>query len=167
LGYSKSVAGLLTNLCCFNKSLPQGAPTSPALSNLIFKHADNRISGFAMKLGIRYTRYSDDITFSGNIKTGQIIKFVRKVLNEEGLSLNYSKIRLMQTHQRQEVTGITVNNKLQAPRFLRRKLRQQFYYINKFGLASHLDKTHNLSTNYIYRLLGISNFILFINPVLS
>ncbi len=75
LGYSNSVSGLLSNLCCLNKSLPQGSPTSPALSNLIFSKVDNRIIGFTRKEGIRYTRYSDDLTFSGEFKEGKIIKF--------------------------------------------------------------------------------------------
>jgi RNA-directed DNA polymerase len=164
LGYSTQVSGLITNLCCLDDSLPQGAPTSPALSNLIFLRADARIAGFAKKYGIRYTRYADDLSFSGEFNVGMVIKFVVSVLEDEGLEINSNKTRLMHRHQRQEVTGVIVNNKMQAPREIRRKLRQEVYYIEKYGLSSHLDKTENYRANYIKHLLGIANHITFINP---
>jgi RNA-directed DNA polymerase len=164
LGYSTQVSGLITNLCCLDDSLPQGAPTSPALSNLIFLRADARIAGFTRKYGIRYTRYADDLSFSGEFNVGMVIKFVESVLEDEGLKINSKKTRLMHRHQRQEVTGVIVNNKMQAPREIRRKLRQEVYYIEKYGLPSHLDKTKNYRANYIKHLLGIANYITFINP---
>jgi RNA-directed DNA polymerase len=81
-----------------------------------------------------------------------------------GLQINEKKIRVRKPSQRQEVTGVIVNEKIQAPREMRRKLRQSVYYIEKFGLASHLDKTENPRANHVYHLLGIANFILFLNP---
>jgi RNA-directed DNA polymerase len=164
LGYQKSVVYLLTHLCTLDGCLPQGAPTSPALSNLIVLRLDRRLSGFALKEKIRYTRYADDITFSGKFEPGRIIKFVRKVVADEGLELNEMKTRLMQKHQRQEVTGIVVNNKLQAPRSKRRELRKTIYFIEKYGIDSHIQHTQNLKANYIRHLLGVANFFLFVNP---
>jgi RNA-directed DNA polymerase len=164
LGYQKDVLYLLTHLCVLNKSLPQGAPTSPALSNLIVLRMDRRLSGFALKEKIRYTRYADDITFSGELNPGRIIKFVRRVIADEGLELNEAKTRLMQRHQRQEVTGIVVNEKLQAPRRDRRELRKVLYFIEKYGLDSHIRRTQSLKSNYVKHLLGVANFFLFINP---
>lgn len=163
LGYSKAVAAMLTNLCCLDGSLPQGAPTSPALSNLIIKNIDKRIAGFSKKYGFRFTRYSDDLTFSGSIVAGSIINFVRNVLSSEKLSINEKKIRLMEAHQKQEVTGIVTNQKLQVSKSLRKKFRQEMYYIQKFGLDSHLQKIRNTRSHYLKHMLGIANFISFVN----
>ncbi|MCH5138168.1 retron St85 family RNA-directed DNA polymerase [Clostridiaceae bacterium UIB06] len=164
IGYKAHVSVMLANLCCLNHSLPQGASTSPALSNLITIKLDNRIAGFAKKNKIRYTRYADDMTFSGEFDCGMVIKFVKRVLLEEGFSLNDVKTRVRYCYEKQEVTGIIVNEKLQAPISLRKKLRQDMYYIEKYGLNSHLSKTKNTKANYLKHLLGIANFILFINP---
>jgi len=164
LGYSVPVATMLSNLCCLSESLPQGAPTSPALSNLLMQQTDKRISGFIKKKKIRYTRYADDLTFSGDFEPGMIIKFVKSVMNDINLRLNEKKIRVRRPGQRQEVTGVVVNEKMQAPKELRRELRQAVYYIEKYGLASHLDKTENFKANHVYHWLGIANFILFLNP---
>jgi RNA-directed DNA polymerase len=164
LGYQSSVLYLLTHLCTLNRCLPQGAPTSPALSNLIVLRMDRRLSGFALKEKIRYTRYADDITFSGEFESGRIIKFVRKVVADEGLELNENKTRLMQRHKRQEVTGIVVNEKLQAPRHDRKELRKAIYFIEKYGLDSHIRHTQNFRSHYLKHLLGIANFFLFVNP---
>lgn len=164
LGYSIPVSLMLTNLCCINGSLPQGAPTSPALSNLLMRKIDNRIAGFSIKNSIRYTRYADDLTFSGDFSPGMIIKFVKNVLRENYLTINEKKIQIRRPHQRQEVTGVVVNQKIQAPRALRRKLRQSVYYIKKHGLPSHLSHTDNMRANHVHHLLGIANFILFLNP---
>lgn len=164
LGYSVPVATLLSNLCCLNGGLPQGAPTSPALSNILMINVDKRISGFIKKNEIRYTRYADDMTFSGDFDPGMVIKFVRSVLQDANLKVNEKKIRIRKPGQRQEVTGVIVNEKIQAPKEMRKKLRQSVYYIEKYGLTSHLDKTENTRANHIFHLLGIANFILFLNP---
>jgi RNA-directed DNA polymerase len=163
IGYAKPVSVMLTELCTLNGSLPQGAPTSPCLSNLLSFHLDKRLAGFAIRNNIRYTRYADDLTFSGDFEPGSVIRLVRKILNDDGLALNDDKTRLMQRHNRQEVTGIVVNDKMQAPRLTRRKLRQAIYYIEKFGIDSHMEFTKNEKANYDKHLYGIANFILFVN----
>jgi len=164
LGYNKPVSTMLANLCCLDESLPQGAPTSPALSNLVAINIDKRIAGFSKKHVFRYTRYSDDLAFSGKFSVSLVINFVRNVLSSEKFSINENKIRLMHTHQRQEVTGIVTNEKLQVPRELRKKFRQEIYYIQKFGLDSHIERTQNTRSHYIRHLLGMANFIHFVNP---
>ena len=164
LGYRKSVAILLTRLCTLNNALPQGAPTSPALSNLVSIRLDKRLAGYAVKNQLRYTRYADDLTFSGNLNANKIIYFVKEVLKEEKLKLNNHKIKLMPSYKRQEVTGIVVNEKMQVPRPLRRELKQAIYYINRYGLESHMQQKIIRKANYLQYLLGITNFILFVNP---
>ncbi|QWH98163.1 retron St85 family RNA-directed DNA polymerase [Bacillus mycoides] len=164
LGYTESLSMMLANLCCLNGSLPQGAISSPALSNLIFKSFDKRISVFCKSNNIRYTRYADDLTFSGDFQPGMLIKFVENILVPEGFQLNNKKTRVRLQHQRQEVTGIVVNQKLQAPRKMRRELRQKIHYIEKYGLDSHLERSQITRVNYIKHLLGIAHYIRHINP---
>jgi RNA-directed DNA polymerase len=164
LGYSTAVANMLTRLCTLKSSLPQGAPTSPALSNILMRRVDSRIAGFTRNKGIFYTRYADDMTFSGDFPPGMIIKFVQKVLHDENLEINQNKTRTRRPGQQQKVTGIIVNKKMQAPRSTRRELRQKMYYINKYGFDSHLRQTENSKANHIRHLLGVANFILSVNP---
>jgi RNA-directed DNA polymerase len=163
-GYCKPVTTMLTRLCTLDGSLPQGAPTSPALSNLISLRLDRRLAGYALKNGIRYTRYADDLTFSGNFNAGSVIRFVERILLDEGLKLNVNKTRLMLKHNRQEVTGIVVNDGMQALRYVRRKLRQDIYHIDKYGIDSHILFTGKTKANYVNHLRGIANFVLFVNP---
>lgn len=163
LGYSVFVSTFLTKICTLNNSLPQGSPTSPMLSNLITNNIDIQLSKFCVKNKIRYTRYADDLTFSGNFNEGFVIKIAEKILMLNGFLLNKEKIRARRKHQRQEVTGIVVNKKMQVSKEKRKKLRQEMYYINKFGLNDHLEKIKVESDYYLDRLLGICNFILFIN----
>lgn len=164
LGYQKHVAFYLTRLCTLNECLPQGSPTSPMLSNVISLRLDRRLSGYARKYRIRYTRYADDLSFSGDFNEHKLIRFVRLVLRDEGFELNDEKTRLMQPHQRQEVTGVVVNKHLQAPKTTRRQFRSDMYYIKKYGLESHMIKRKIVQANYLKHLLGIGNFILFVNP---
>ena len=164
LGYSKDVSVLLTNLCTLKGSLPQGAPTSPALFNLLFTNIDKRISIYTNNKRIRYTRYADDLTFSGDYEVGELISFVKNIFASKGFTLNTSKTRVRLPHQRQEVTGIIVNEKLQAPKELRRDLRKNIYFIKKFGLDSHLSIKDKEKKTYLKYLLGVANYIHSINP---
>ncbi len=164
LGYKKDVVVLLTNLCCANGCLPQGAPTSPMLSNIILKDFDNKIGKYTNEKKIRYTRYADDMTFSGDFSPGQIISYVKKLLNKLGLKLNDSKTRTRKKEQRQEVTGIVVNKKMQLPKSIRKKIRQEMYYIKKFGLESHMQYCKIDKMNYVLHLKGRIEYGLFINP---
>lgn len=167
LNYSDQISELLARLCCLRGSLPQGAPTSPALSNLLTRHLDARIVGFVRKHKINYTRYSDDLVFSfdnDEIKIGFVIKYIEKILNSENFNLNHKKTKLMKRNKQQLVTGVVVNKILQSPIKLRKKLRQDIYYISKYGLESHMKSQKLSKPNYIKYLLGIANSIHFINP---
>ncbi|MGG7145705.1 retron St85 family RNA-directed DNA polymerase [Clostridium butyricum] len=164
IGYSKSVSVMLANLCCLNNSLPQGAPTSAALSNIVMKDIDDLIVKYTNLHKIRYTRYADDLTFSGDFNFEELLRYVKKLFKKNGFKINSKKTRRFYRDQRQIVTGIVTNEKLQAPKEIRRNLRRDMYYIQKYGLNSHLEKVGNTKNNYLYHLLGIVNFILFVNP---
>lgn len=163
-GYSKKLCYFLTRICTLNGGLPQGAPTSPALSNLIFAPVDKKIAAYCSERKIRYTRYADDLTFSGRFSVGNLINQARTYLAEFNLNLNESKTRLMRRHERQEVTGVVVNEKLQATRSLRRSIRQACYYIEKFGMDAHLAAIKERRANYKYHLIGQATFVRFLNP---
>jgi RNA-directed DNA polymerase len=163
LGYSAEVSAMLTGLTTLKNSLPQGAPTSPTLSNIFMTRCDARIAGYCLARKIRYTRYSDDLTFSGEFHVGKLISFIRMVFSDSGLRLNKVKTKLMLKHQRQFTAGLVVNEKINVCREKRRKLRQEIHYIRKFGLDGHLNRTEEKRTNYLMHLLGLSNFILHIN----
>ena len=164
LGYNNVVATTLSHLVTFRGVLPQGAPTSPSISNIVAMRMDRRFAGFAKKFRLEYTRYADNLTFSGEFASGTVISFARKVVEEEGFKLNESKTRAMGRHQAQEVTGILTNEKLQVPRHLRRKLRQIAYHISTYGLDDHLRMTGCLRTNYILHILGLASHVLHANP---
>lgn len=163
MGYEATVAKVLTGLTTLHSCLPQGAPTSPALSNLAFTDIDASLYEYAVKLGIHYTRYADDMTFSGKFDPGSVICMCRQILRKHNQQLNEGKTRLMLPHQRQEVTGVVVNKHIQAPRTVRRQLRQESYYVKKYGFASHSQRCHSLYANRLDHLRGLAEFVLFLN----
>lgn len=164
MGYWDNVAWFLANLCCLKKVLPQGAPTSPYLSNLRLLKLDEAIEAYISTEGIRYTRYADDMTFSGNLDPHQVILTVSRLIYAQGFQINVQKTRVAYQNARQEVTGIVVNDHMQVSKEQRKHIRQQMYYITKFGLDSHLAHIGETRQNYLSHLMGQINFALFVNP---
>lgn len=166
-GYSKEVSFILKELCSYNNTLPQGAPTSPALSNIIFTPIDNRFFNYAIKNGLAYTRYADDLTFSGKtIHEASLISFVSKVLKENHFMVNSEKTKVMRKSKRQLVTGIVVNNKnkMSITKKKIKKLRQEIYYVKKYGLDDHLSKIGMTKKHYLEHLIGEVSFWLYVSP---
>jgi RNA-directed DNA polymerase len=164
LGYTKGLSYLLSKLCTRDGTLPQGAPTSPYLSNLIFEAADTKISEYCIKHKIRYTRYADDLSFSGDFDENELLDKVNEAVAKLNLKINSSKTKLMTANQRQTVTGIVVNEKVQVVFHKRNELRQAMYYIQKFGIDEHREYKEIDQANYLEHLLGKINFVLQINP---
>lgn len=164
LGYNLQVSTLLAHLCCLKKSLPQGAPTSAYLSNLVLYKFDENIGKYCIENNIRYTRYADDLTFSGEIDIAKLLFVVDKNLLLYDLKRNNEKFKVMRSNARQIVTGVVVNKKMQLSRNYRMKIRQEVYFINKFGLDNHLEHINEKRMNYIEHLIGKIKYALFINP---
>lgn len=167
LGYSPEVSVILSKLCTLNNKLPQGAPTSSYLSNVVMMRFDEEISEYCYKNKIRYTRYADDMTFSGEFNTSKLIYLVKKILKWNNLYLNKEKTHLMRRHNRQLVTGITVNEKIQVTRPIRRQLRQEIYFIKKYGIKEHLRTIEKSAVNpefHLKSLLSKVGYCKFINP---
>ena len=139
-GYTVEVSYMLARLCTYDGYLPQGAPTSPYLSNIACLKLDKRLAGLAKKYESTYSRYADDITFSGKCGIQKIIPVAEKIIQDEGFSLNVNKTRIAYYYQRQEVTGINVNGKkMHVDKRYVKGFCQEIYYCEKFGVHDHLQ----------------------------
>lgn len=113
----------ITKLVTRQGRLPQGAPTSPHLANLVARHLDMRLKGLALCGGWNYTRYADDLAFSGSGDPRQLLEDIKVHVAAEGFHLARNKSRIMPRYRRQSVTGLVVNEKVALPKPKRRILR--------------------------------------------
>ncbi len=152
LGWNAEAATILSRICTNGGRLPQGAPTSPAISNLVCRRLDVRLAALAKKRGGRYTRYADDITISlpgmGRNKRlrpkpkdrpplkrppkppgREVLTLARHIIVEEGFKIQMKKkVRVQRVHQRQAVTGLVVNRIVNLPRTTRYRIRAMQHY---------------------------------------
>lgn len=164
--YSEQNRVLLALLCVYKESLPQGAPTSPTISNIIMCEFDNAVGEWCRTKRIAYTRYCDDMTFSGDFDVREVKSFVKSELRKLGLFLNDRKTVTVRKGQKQIVTGIVVNSKLNIPKEYKTKIRQEMYYCMKYGVDSHLEKCGitDAEDKYVLKLLGRVNYVLSVEP---
>jgi RNA-directed DNA polymerase len=156
LGYSPAVATILALICteCPRRAvtydgvpylvatgprgLPQGACTSPSLSNQVARRLDKRLVGLAVKLGLTYTRYADDLTFSGDdsfeSRVGYLLARVRHIAQDEGFAVNEAKTRVLRQGTAQTVTGLVVNDRPGVARAEARRLRAILHRARTEGL---------------------------------
>ncbi len=142
------VATTLARLCCYTELpqrttsayTPQGAPTSPAISNLICRHLDKRLANLAASMGGDYTRYADDLTFSFDEEpsrgVGRFRWWINQICQQEGFVVREDKFRVIRSSQQQRVTGVVVNDGLSIPRKERRRFRAIVHNCERDGLAS-------------------------------
>lgn len=134
IGYDEAAATLLTRLCTHEGSRPQGAPTSPRLSNLVNCRLDARLAALAAARGMSYSRYADDIAFSADETTSrranEIIHAAKQIIGDEGYRLHTRrKLHISRRHHRQWVTGLVVNDRPNLPRATRRRLRAVAHHL--------------------------------------
>lgn len=141
-GIPGDVARLIAALCCRTgedgrQCLPQGAPTSPVLSNMVCAKMDIRLFGLSKRFGLTYTRYADDITFSSDhnvySKGGEFWNEFRDIVSQAGFTFNEKKTRLQTPKVRQEVTGLTVENKVNVSRKYLKNLRAELHNMCLYG----------------------------------
>lgn len=160
MGYKKDVAHLLTKLCTnANNVLPQGSPASPAISNLVLLKLDKRLACLAETIGCDYSRYADDITFSGEKTIKNIVPLVKRIVFEEGFEINEDKVRLQYSHQRQEVTGLTVNKKISVSHKVTKELDNAIYFCSRYGVADHMRHIGCDKAFYQDHLYGLAYFV--------
>ena len=166
LGYSNSAAAKLTDLCCYNGRLPQGAPTSPSLSNIILKPIDEALAIIAKQANAQYSRYADDLTFSANEDISHLLSEIKRLLLEYGFQINTKKIHWFKPGQPKRITGLTVQNgSVRVPKQFKRALRQEIYYCKKYGVFTHLDNVHSEHRiHYREHLYGKAYFVHMIEP---
>ena len=161
--YSEPIRILLTMLCYYKESLPQGAPTSPAITNIIMYDFDEKIGKYCEENNISYTRYCDDMTFSGSGEFNEkaVIFVVKDELRKLGLFLKSRKTAVIPNTKRQTVTGIVVNEKIGLTKEYKNKICQEIYYIKKYGIDGHLSKIGELNKqHYLNSLKGRVAFVL-------
>ncbi len=193
IGFSPAAATLLALLCTESprrvidyagqtlhvatgpRCLPQGASTSPALSNLIARRLDSRLAGISRKLGFTYTRYADDLSFSAppsaappkdpahpNQKIGYLLARIRHITSDEGFLVNEKKTRIQRQNASQRVTGIIVNTpRLSVPRATRRRLRAILHQAKTTGLDAQNTHQH---PHFDAHVRGMIGYVHMVNP---
>lgn len=185
LGYAEPVATVLALLCTEPdvdaveidgqrlyaargpRRLPQGAPTSPALTNLICTRLDGRLSGLGRSLGFTYTRYADDLTFSASgaaaEKVGALLKYVGEIVAAEGFTVHPDKTRVMRRGRHQEVTGLTVNERVAVPRETLRRFRALLHALDRHGPAGRRWGGSG-EADVLRAALGFARFVAMVTP---
>lgn len=181
VGYSEHVATVLALLCTEpprletefdgkvyhvalgQRVLPQGACTSPAITNLLCRRLDRRLAGLGKRHGYHYTRYADDLTFSGDNgkAVGRLLRSVRSIVEAEGFTEHPRKTRVMRRSNRQEVTGVTVNVRPTVSRREVRELRAILFNVARHGLESQNRDGH---PNFAAYLRGRVEFVSMVDP---
>lgn len=165
IGYADNISFCLASLCCKDGMLVQGASTSPYLSNILLVGLDKRLSLLSMKYGLKFTRYADDMTFSGAYIPHKFISIVSSVINDYGLMVNIDKTRLQIDSNQKIVTGLSVAGEtLTIPRKHKRKIRQEVHFIRRYGLVSHVSKLKERNPFHLESLIGKFNFWLQAEP---
>lgn len=151
LGYTEDVAIMLAQLCCLDDRVPQGAPTSPAIANLVLRGLDERLSSLAEEAGHRYSRYADDLTFSSQQRIEPaFLDSVQKAVESTGFDLKPEKTRFSGSEGRMEVTGIVINEKMQPSRVWRKRTRAT---LHRLSLATRLTRRH---LAYLQGIIGVA-----------
>jgi RNA-directed DNA polymerase len=147
------------------RGLPQGACTSPAISNQIARRLDRRLLGLAGKLELNYTRYADDLTLSGgpelSAKLGYVLARLRHICEGEGFTLNAKKTRAQRRNTRQTVTGVVVNDTPSIPRPTIRRIRSILHRARTEGLAL---QNREQRPNFEEWLEGMIAYIAMVKP---
>lgn len=181
LGFSQKIATIIALICTEavteevaidgknyfvqkdNRVLPQGAPCSPAITNILCFKLDKRLQGLAAKLNCNYTRYADDVTFSGSktVNAQQLVWRIKKIMQDEGFTVHPDKIRIMRKGTQQEVTGVVVNKQLNVSRKKLRAFRALLHNIKTKDSNTMQWGAGSLSNS----IIGYANFVKMVNPV--
>ncbi|WP_417463224.1 reverse transcriptase family protein [Kordiimonas sp.] len=165
LGYSPSVSLTLTEICCAFGSLPQGAATSPALSNFLCRTLDAELHDLAVSRGLRYSRYADDMSFSGPAIGSDIVNKAAFIISQFGYSINEQKLRLSGPKSKKIVTGISISSgRTKLPRNRVRMIKADAHTLLKLGPIGFLNAQEIPDPLAIERLLGRLEFWLQVDP---
>lgn len=183
--FNDIVATTIAQICCYDGVLPQGSPASPIISNYVCRKLDSELLMFARKYKMNYSRYADDITFStnmkclspkfGEIKDNQFLmsEGLKAIIENNGFVINESKTRYALRNNRQDVTGLIVNDKVNVPRKYVKRIRAMLHAWEKYGIEN-ATKEHLEKFNYKHKhpdypeiafkneLVGMINYVCYI-----
>ena len=173
--YDKNLKVLLANLCMLDGSLPQGAPTSPTISNIVMHKFDEIISKYCKDNNLIYTRYADDMFISSenDFEYKKVIHKIEHLLRKYySMKLNKDKAHYLHDGLKEELCGVVVNEKVQTSKRYRDSIRQEIHYLDKYGVEKHIyalfydKKIDSVITplEYYRKLIGKINHVLNINP---
>lgn len=150
LGFIDNIALDLASICTLNDKLVQGFPTSPLIANIVCLNMDNEIEKLCTKYGASYTRYADDISISSNGLLPEISE-IENILKSFQFDINSLKTKKFIKGQNQYVTGLSISDSSypRVPKAVKNRLRQELYYINKYGYHSHICKIHKFDENKV------------------
>ena len=156
----EELAATIRNLCLFKGRLPQGAPTSPAMSNIVCYDLDKQLTEACKALDVKYTRYADDMTFSSkdkNLDMGMFLaKTILPVLKQYSFAkVNPEKTRILRRHKRMTVTGVVINDKFGIPKWKMKNFRAHLH--NLKCANDPITKSH------YQKLLGFTAWITSLN----
>lgn len=185
MGYSEAVATILALLCTEpeiarteldgvtyhvalgERFLPQGAPTSPAITNLLCRRLDRRLVAASEKLGFAFTRYADDLSFSASGEAarhiGRLLRQVGWIVDREGFRVHPDKTRVFRRSRRQEVTGIVVNDRPGVPRSTLRRFRATLFQLEKDGPEGK-RWGQGRGDDVISSVLGFASYVAMVDP---
>lgn len=158
-GYNPRVSWQLAELCTYHWKLPQGAPTSPMLANLVALNLDKKISKYCTTRNFGYSRYADDITISGSYELPMHKERIIKIINESGFEINNKKVRMLSKGSRQKVTGLVVNDKVSIGRNKKKTLRAIVHNVLMNGPIVENRSIDPFFRERIFGYLGYANAI--------
>ncbi|MEN9533161.1 MAG: hypothetical protein RIQ83_2385 [Pseudomonadota bacterium] len=160
-GLTLEVSQQLSYLTTCNNSLPQGAPTSPILSNAIFYRIDVRLSALSKSLGLKYSRYADDLVFSGKNIPKNFPSYISNILRQHGFSLNNEKTKLKLKSSRKIITGISISSgTLKVPKPFKRSLRSLIHNFER----SSFSVSSSRNPMIFEEIIGKLNYFLQVEP---
>lgn len=168
-GASETIAAAIANIATFDSALATGFPASPVLSNLVFRPLDDEFEHFANVNGLTYTRYADDLTFSGESVNDAHLGAISAKLSLHGFRTNTKKVRFQRRGHRQIVTGFTVAHAdhVRLPKPKKKILRQDLYYSSKIGLAAQASFRNLDEEDFRNQMLGRINYFMSVEPKLA
>jgi RNA-directed DNA polymerase len=174
LGFGAQPARTLSELCTYKAYVPQGALTSPKMSNIITAFTFGpQLKKYCDEKGLTLTIYADDVTISasediiklrGYDAAREIINHVSQVVSEWGFKVNHRKTKVMRAYQRQYVCGVVVNQRVNLQKSERNKLRAIVYNIGRNGVTQEASKTGDNPASFVSKLMGRLNWFSQLNP---
>lgn len=164
-GYGPDLGRFLGLLCTSGNRLPQGASTSPMLSNLVLAKLDRRLFAYATRRRLRYTRYADDIFLSGASVAVSHWEFAKTLVADEGFVVNHDKSYLKRNRSKKIVTGVSIGAMTaRLPKVQRRQTRALVTRLVSSGVRDYVDASGEHDALVVERALGKLNYWLQIEP---